>query len=369
MDTNVLKTFISVCEYSGFSAAAKKLGYTQSTVSSQIRQLERELDTVLFDRFYHKIVLTEDGVTALKYARNILESQKKMIEEIKQPERIEGTIRLAMSSSVCSRYFVDDFLRFREQFPDVCLIVSENVPGNMFDMLQKNEVDLVFTLDSHIYNSEYIICAEREESVHFITAADHPILRQENILLNTLRSEEFVLTESDMSYCKLLNQELCEKVFNLVKDVQIETTEKTRAFMAATFDNADWAIRDPKVLRGTTVTGDNYWKGMHDHENALLMTKTYGCPDPYALTEMEDHAMAVVLDRLGMLDRYIIIRDSVNTDVFMNGASPESLWDPNFVDSLASESSVESADIFATAMKNNFTVGHVVIDAILNGEL
>ena len=44
----------------------------------------------------------------------------------------------------------------------------------------------------------------------------------------------------------------------------------------------------------------------------------------------------------------------------MNGASPESLWDPNFVD---------SADIFATAMKNNFTVGHVVVDAILNGEL
>ena len=136
------------------------------------------------------------------------EDYKKMIEEIKQPERIEGTIRLAMSSSVCSRYFVDDFLRFREQFPDVCLIVSENVPGNMFDMLQKNEVDLVFTLDSHIYNSEYIICAEREESVHFITATDHPIQHHDNILLNTLRLEEFVLTESDMSYCKLLNQEL-----------------------------------------------------------------------------------------------------------------------------------------------------------------
>lgn len=42
---------------------------------------------------------------------------------------------------------------------------------------------------------------------------------------------------------------------------------------------------------------------------------------------------------------------------------------PNFVDSLASESSVESADIFATAMKNNYTVGHVIVDAILNGEL
>ena len=70
-----------------------------------------------------------------------------------------------------------------------------------------------------------------------------------------------------------------------------------------------------------------------------------------------------------MLDRYIIIRDSVNTDAFMNGASPESLWDPDFDDSLASESSVESADIFATAMENNFKVGSVVVDAILNGEL
>ena len=55
MDTNVLKTFIAVCEYSGFSAAAKELGYTQSTVSSQIKQLEKELDVRLFDRYYHKI--------------------------------------------------------------------------------------------------------------------------------------------------------------------------------------------------------------------------------------------------------------------------------------------------------------------------
>ena len=43
MDIHVLNTFVAVCEYSGFSAAAEKLGYTQSTVSSQIRQLEAEL--------------------------------------------------------------------------------------------------------------------------------------------------------------------------------------------------------------------------------------------------------------------------------------------------------------------------------------
>lgn len=109
MDTNVLKTFVAVCEYSGFSAAADKLGYTQSTVSSQIKQLENELDTVLFDRFYHRINLTEDGLIVLQHARNILESHEKMLEELKTPEIIKGNIRLAMSSSVCNRYFKDDF--------------------------------------------------------------------------------------------------------------------------------------------------------------------------------------------------------------------------------------------------------------------
>lgn len=171
----------------------------------------------------------------------------------------------------------------------------------------------------------------------------------------------------DGSSCKILNKELMDKVYALVKDVKIETTPRTKAFMAATFDNADWAVREPKVLKGTTVSADNYWKGMHSHDNAVLMTSTYHCPDPYALTEMEDVAIGVALDRLGMLDRYIIIRDSVNMDVFMNGASPASLWDPNFVDSLASESSIESADIFMTAMANNCKVGSVVIDAIKNG--
>ena len=164
--------------------------------------------------------------------------------------------------------------------------------------------------------------------------------------------------------------ELMDKVYNLVKDVEIETTDKTRAFMAYTFDNADWAVRDPKVLRGTTVSGDNYWKGAYDQQNAISMCEVYDAPDPFALSEMEDVALAVVLDRFGLLDRYIIIRDSVNMVVFMNGVTPEGLWNPTRTDeSLSDEDSIEAADIFATAMENNFKVGSVVVDAILDGTL
>ena len=174
----------------------------------------------------------------------------------------------------------------------------------------------------------------------------------------------------DSSSYKLLDQDLMDSIYALVKDVELETTDKTRAFMAYTFDNADWAVRDPKVLRGTTVTADNYWKGEYDQQNARAMCEVYGAPDPFALSEMEDVALAVVLDRFGLLDRYIIIRDSVNMVVFMNGVTPESLWDPaRSSDSLSDEDSIEAADIFATAMENNFKVGSVVVDAILDGTL
>ncbi len=176
-------------------------------------------------------------------------------------------------------------------------------------------------------------------------------------------------SDYDSSGAVILDQELMDKVYALVKDTPLETTEKTRNFMKYAFDGEDWALRDPMVLRGTTVSGDNYWKGVHGHENAVLMAQTYQCPDPYALTEMEDVAVALAARRMGMLERMIIIRDSVNMDVFMPGVTPESLWGESGTPDLAQEGSVEAADIFATAMKNNFEVGRIIIDSILEGSL
>ncbi|MBR6707179.1 MAG: hypothetical protein IKI84_10935 [Clostridia bacterium] len=173
----------------------------------------------------------------------------------------------------------------------------------------------------------------------------------------------------DSAAAVLLDRDLTDRVWALVKDTPVATTERTRDYMRHAFDGAEWAVRDPMVLRGTAVTGDNYWKGIHGHKNALLMAETYLCPDPYAVTEMEDIAVARAAERMGMLDRLIVIRGSVNMDVFMLGATPESLWKNADALTLAAEDSVEAADIFLTAMKNIFDVGRIVVDSILAGEL
>lgn len=169
----------------------------------------------------------------------------------------------------------------------------------------------------------------------------------------------------------LLDPELTDKVWALTENVPVETTPVTREYMRAAFDGEEWAVRDPKVIRGTSVTADNYWKGEYGHANALEMVREYGCPDPYVATEMEDVAVCLAVKRMGMLDRLIIVRDSVNMDVFLLGATPEVLWGEGISEKERAEdegSNVETADIFATAMKNNFAVGSVIIDAILAGD-
>ena len=167
--------------------------------------------------------------------------------------------------------------------------------------------------------------------------------------------------------CVKLNTELIDKLYALVKDVKLETTEFTRKTMYSEFNGAEWAARDPKVLLGTTVTSDNYWKGDYGHDNAPLIAKTYGCRDPYALSEMEDLGIAAALKRMNMSDRYIIVRDAVNMDVFILDADPENLWGGQD-NKISSENNMEALDIFATAMKNNFAVGSVIVKALLDGD-
>ena len=173
----------------------------------------------------------------------------------------------------------------------------------------------------------------------------------------------------DDSAVVMLDPDLTECVFELVEGVPLQTTENTVRFLNKEYPGEAWADRMPQVKRGTSVSSDNYWKGTYDHQNALLITETYGCADPYAISEMEDIAVCQAVKRFGLLDHLIILRVAVNMDVFPAGMTPEKLWGEKTEDHVASGNSMESVDIFETGMKNCFDTGKTVIDAILEGRL
>ena len=71
MELRNLITFIHVAEVGSFTKTAEQLGYSQSTVSFQIKQLEDELGCMLFERINHTITLTERGHELVAYAHQV----------------------------------------------------------------------------------------------------------------------------------------------------------------------------------------------------------------------------------------------------------------------------------------------------------
>ena len=71
MELRNLITFIHVAELGSFTKAAEQLGYSQSTISFQIKQLEDELNCLLFERINHTITLTQRGHELVSYAHKV----------------------------------------------------------------------------------------------------------------------------------------------------------------------------------------------------------------------------------------------------------------------------------------------------------
>ena len=170
--------------------------------------------------------------------------------------------------------------------------------------------------------------------------------------------------------CKFFNAELAETAFEMMKDCPLQTTETSKRVLGANYPGEDWTEREPRVMKGTAVTGDNFWKGSVGHANAEAIVSYYGCPDPYAVTEMEETAIANTAVCFGMLDRIVSVRVVVNLDDFLEGETPENLWSESmsYNDKVQGENS-ETLDIFEPAMQNLTDAAGIVIDAVLDGRI
>lgn len=211
MDLRALTIFIEVAELKSFTKAGEKLGYSQPTVSFQIKQLEREMGVQLFDRIGHTVSLTDAGKDALTYAQRICRMSQEMVQEVSERSIPKGEVRLAMADSLCTPLIAGEFAAFRKSCPKVCLKVMTAGTDGLFQMLDHNEADLVCTLDSHIYNTAYVIAGEEKIDAHFVACADHSLAKKNVVELQEVLGEPFILTEKGMSYRRLLDEELAKR--------------------------------------------------------------------------------------------------------------------------------------------------------------
>ena len=211
MDLRALKIFIEVAERRSFTKAGEHLGYSQPTISFQIKQLEEELGVPLFDRIGHTVDLTDAGREALRYAQKICNLSQEMTLDARHLRRPEGVVRIGMADSLCTPLIARDFGGFRREYPGISLHIFNAGTDEMFRMLDHNEVDMICSMDSHVYDTAYIIANEEPIGTHFVAAPENPLARYRQLNLEELVGEPFLLTERGMSYRRLMDEQLARR--------------------------------------------------------------------------------------------------------------------------------------------------------------
>jgi DNA-binding transcriptional LysR family regulator len=225
MELRNLISFIHVAELGSFTKAAEQLGYSQSTVSFQIKQLEDELGCLLFERINHTVTLTERGHEMVAYAHRVRELTEDFKESITNEKNLCGHVHIVTPDSVCEDMIYNNYVDFHALYPDISVKFTTADTSVMFDMLDHNEADAIITLDSHSYRKDYVIAKEQPLPMHFVASSSSRFAGVRDLRMADIAGEPFILTEYGQGYRRVLDKELAKKSIDITPTLEIGRTD------------------------------------------------------------------------------------------------------------------------------------------------
>ena len=142
MDIQWLLTFDKILKTGTFAKAAEELGYTQSTVTFQIRQLEQELNIKLFDKIGRKMQLSEAGRAVVPLIRETIDSSERL-KNIGQSNTPVGSLTISVSESIFKLVpLYESIAQFLENAPQVDLTVTRKACNDTIEALKDGSVDI-----------------------------------------------------------------------------------------------------------------------------------------------------------------------------------------------------------------------------------
>ena len=278
MEIRNLISFVQVAEMNSFTKAAKALDYSQSTISFQIRQLEAELDCLLFERINHTITLTEKGRELLEYAQQICrltEAFKQNLNDVREPD---GHVHIVTSDSICQAMLTQNYADFYSRYPGISLKFTAGDTVDMFRMLDHNEADVMFTLDNHVFQKDYIIAKEERITTHFVVGANSKYAGCGALSIRDIADAPFILTEKGMGYRRVLDETLARQSLEIQPVLEAGRTDLITKLLEA--GNAISFLPDfvtqKKVEEGKLVYLDvtdvevDIWKQLIYHRNKWI---------------------------------------------------------------------------------------------------
>lgn len=212
MEIRNLITFLKITEEKSFSRTAKQLGYAQSTVTMQIKQLEEELGVRLFDRIGRTVITTDKGEALKKLASSIIKIAAEASHLGDTDQEIREPIRIGLTESLQNRYMPELIYQYHEKHPHSSMMVKAESIGVLLDMAAHNRLDLIFICHERIRSPQFVTAWEQKEPVYFTASPQHPLMTKDPpLLLDDILKSTFLQTENDSSYGLALNRYLAAR--------------------------------------------------------------------------------------------------------------------------------------------------------------
>ena len=232
MDFDQLHTFLEIVRLKSFSKAAQTCYRTQPAISAQIRQLEQELKTELFERFGSRISLTTAGRVFAGFAEQILDLRRRAQDEINELERVpRGELVIAANEATCIYVLPQVFSEYKKQFPGVQLQVDRSYGSRVVEAVMENIADFGLT-QLPVQEKRVQVVNIYKDEIKVIAPAKHSLGEKSVVTCHDLLPYPLLLPTSGTTRARL-NTWLEPVEDQIHVSMELDSTEMMKRFTMA----------------------------------------------------------------------------------------------------------------------------------------
>lgn len=197
MEFRHLLTFREVADSLSFTKSAEKLFMAQSSVSAQIKALENDLDTKLFDRIGRQVILTQSGRKLYEYARCMEDMTLEIRSEISNSSYSEGNLTIRVPETLAAVYMPGIVDRFHKIHPKVKLTFMNCTDRQLREELNSGRIDLAFLMTDSVHFKDVNVRLLKTETLALTAGASHPLTLDMTASLESLNGQTLLLPKTD----------------------------------------------------------------------------------------------------------------------------------------------------------------------------
>lgn len=204
-----MKYFVQTAQTLNFSEAARSLYVSQSTLSQQIKTLENELGTVLFQRDSHSVSLTQSGAMLLPLAIQTIqdaEACKAQVNDLK--EMLTGELNIGVTYSF-SHILIETVKNFAREYPGVKLNIFYRNMEELMEALRHRKVDLVLAFKPDQTYNEIESINLFSDKLSVIMRKDHALSCKKSISLEELKRYRLAIPAKGLQARNALEEYIC----------------------------------------------------------------------------------------------------------------------------------------------------------------